>query len=211
MASMFVKVCGLKTQADVATAVQAGASAVGFVLSESVREVDPATARRLAAEVPPHVLTVGVVSGVPAAEAGRMCVEAGLGALQLHGRYFRADFDAVRDLPLRLIRAVNLKTDVAPHESAGARTVGTYGEEFLLLDSPVAGSGVQWDVSVLRTRGISGQWVLAGGLNPGNVADAIAAADPWGVDVSSGVESSRGVKDPGLIRDFLAAALSARP
>jgi phosphoribosylanthranilate isomerase len=211
MAPMFVKVCGLKTEADVAAAVQAGASAVGFVLGESVRKVDPDTARRLAAEVPPHVLAVGVVSGVPAAEAGRMCVEAGLGALQLHGRYARTDFDEVRDLPLRLIRAINLETDVTPEELPAASVVGGYGEEYLLLDSPVAGSGQRWDVSGLKALGVSGQWVLAGGLNPGNVAEAIAAADPWGVDVSSGVESSRGVKDQRLIRDFLAAALSARP
>jgi phosphoribosylanthranilate isomerase len=74
------------------------------------------------------------------------------------------------------------------------------------VDAPRAGSGVEWDYGVMAGRGLSGPWLLAGGLTPANVASAIAAASPWGVDVSSGVETAPGEKDATLIREFLAAA-----
>ena len=74
------------------------------------------------------------------------------------------------------------------------------------LDAPLAGSGHRWDLSALADQRPEGRWLLAGGLAPDNVAAAIHQASPWGVDVSSGVESSRGVKDPELIRKFVAAA-----
>lgn len=194
---MFVKVCGLRTEDDVATAVDAGADAVGFVFAESARRVEVDVARRLISGVPAHVLTVGVFLGVSAAEAGEVAQEAGVGAVQLHGDYPPEAFAELAGM--RLIRATTLRddTDLA---------VGAYGEEMLLLDSPVAGSGERWDLGLLAHERPQGHWLLAGGLNPGNVAAAIAGARPWGVDVSSGVESSRGVKDHGLIREFVKAA-----
>ncbi|MFE0462488.1 phosphoribosylanthranilate isomerase [Kitasatospora sp. NPDC058965] len=200
---MFIKVCGVRTPGDVAAVVEAGADAIGFVLTESARRLDPAEARELAAAVPPEILTVAVTAGVPAAEAGRLALAAGVRALQLHGDYPREAFAELADLPLRLVRATALTpgTDLA---------VGAYGEEFLLLDAPVAGSGTRWDLSLLDGNRPTGPWMLAGGLTPDNVAAAIAAADPWGVDVSSGVESSRGVKDHRLIHAFVASARAAK-
>jgi phosphoribosylanthranilate isomerase len=200
--AMFVKVCGLRTEADVAIAVSAGADAVGFVLTESVRRVGPDVARRLLAEVPPHVLTVGVFSGIAAREVGGLALEAGVGAVQLHGYYPRAAFKELGGLPVRLVRATTLTADTDVR-------VGAYGEDMLLLDSPVAGSGQRWDLSMLDRIRPEGHWLLAGGMTAGNVASAINAARPWGVDVSSGVESSRGVKDHRLIRDFVSAARAA--
>ncbi|RKT54825.1 phosphoribosylanthranilate isomerase [Saccharothrix australiensis] len=196
---MYVKLCGLRTTADVATAVDAGADAVGFVFSPSARQVDPATAGRLVREVPPHVLSIGVFSGVPAAEVRRLAVESGVGAVQLHGAYPKAAFDEVSTSGLPLVRAVALTpgTDVR---------VGAHGEEMLLLDSPVPGSGERWDLTALDGARPEGRWLLAGGLGVRNVAEAVARARPWGVDVSSGIESSRGVKDHGLMREFVAAA-----
>jgi phosphoribosylanthranilate isomerase len=196
---MFVKICGLKTDADVATAVSAGADAVGFVLTESVRRVNATTASAFAASVPPGVLTVAVVSGIPASEAAWLATEAGLAAVQLHGDYPLEAFEELAALPVRLVRATSLTigTDV--------RT-GAYGEDMLLLDAPVPGSGKRWDLAPLGARRPQGRWLLAGGLDAGNVAQAIAAARPWGVDVSSGVESTRGVKDHGLVRAFVSAA-----
>ncbi|MBB5868738.1 phosphoribosylanthranilate isomerase [Allocatelliglobosispora scoriae] len=199
---MFVKVCGVRTEGDVATAVDAGADAIGFVLTDSVRRVEPGEARLLAAAVPPEVLTVGVVSGIPAAEAARLALAAGVAALQLHGDYPRSAFEELAGLPFRLIRATTLGADTDVR-------VGAYGEELLLLDSPVAGSGERWDLSLLGAARPQGRWLLAGGLRPDNVAEAVTAARPWGVDVSSGVESTRGVKDHGLIRLFVATARSA--
>lgn len=196
---MFVKLCGLRTEADVAVAVDTGADAVGFVLTTSPRQIDVDLARRLVAEVPPHVLTVAVVRGITAAEAGELAVQTGVRALQLHGDYPKAAFDELAGQPFELIRATALGPDT------DVRT-GAFGEELLLIDSPVAGSGEQWDITRLADRRPSGKWVLAGGLAPETVAGAIGVAQPWGVDVSSGIESSRGVKDHGRMREFVAAA-----
>lgn len=194
---MFVKVCGLKTAADVEAAVDGGADAIGFVFARSPREVSPELARRLAEGIPESVLTVGVFKDVPAARAAEVAAAAGVAAVQLHGDYPREAFDAFPDH--RLVRATHLRPDTELR-------VGAYGEEMLLLDSATAGSGERWDFADVALP--TGRWLLAGGLTPANVAAAVTEAAPWGVDVSSGVESSRGVKDPALIRDFLAAAKS---
>ncbi|MEV0678787.1 phosphoribosylanthranilate isomerase [Actinosynnema sp. NPDC050436] len=196
---MYVKLCGLRTHADVEVAAEVGADAVGFVLSASPRRVDAGTARRLVREVPAGVLTVGVFRGVPAAEVLRVAVDAGVAAVQLHGEYPKEAFDEVATAGTRLVRAVTLTagTDVR---------VGAYGEDLLLLDSPEAGSGHRWDLAALDGARPEGPWLLAGGLDVANVAEAVAQARPWGVDVSSGIESSRGVKDHGRMREFVAAA-----
>ncbi|WP_053732544.1 phosphoribosylanthranilate isomerase [Nocardia sp. NRRL S-836] len=196
---MFVKLCGLRTEADVAVAVETGADAVGFVLTASPRQIDVDLARRLVAAVPEHVLSVAVVRGIPAAEAGELALRAGVRALQLHGDYPKESFDQLGGQPFSLVRATALGPDT------DLRT-GAFGEELLLIDSPVAGSGEQWDVTRLAERRPEGNWVLAGGLSPENVAEAVGVARPWGVDVSSGIESSRGVKDHGRMREFVAVA-----
>lgn len=196
---MFVKLCGLRTESDVAVAVEAGADAVGFVLTASPRQIDAGLARSLVAQVPAHVLTVAVVRGISPAEAGELALRTGVRALQLHGDYPKTAFDELAHHPFQLVRATALGpgTDV--------RT-GAFGEELLLIDSPVAGSGEQWDITRLQDNPPTGTWVLAGGLSPETVAGAIGVARPWGVDVSSGIESSRGVKDHGRMREFVAAA-----
>ncbi|MFI6099390.1 phosphoribosylanthranilate isomerase [Lentzea sp. NPDC051213] len=196
---MFVKLCGLRTESDVAVAVEVGADAVGFVLTTSPRQIDVDLARELVSSVPAHVLTVAVVRGITAAAAGEMALKTGVQALQLHGDYPREAFDELADQPFKLVRATALGPDT------DVRT-GAFGEELLLIDSPVAGSGKQWDITRLAERRPEGKWVLAGGLAPETVAGAIAVARPWGVDVSSGIESSRGVKDHGRMREFVAAA-----
>ncbi|MGW6916459.1 phosphoribosylanthranilate isomerase [Kitasatospora sp. NPDC054939] len=196
---MFVKICGLSTAADVATAVAAGADAVGFVLTESPRRVAPELVRELVAAVPEEVLTVAVFREEPA-EYVRAAVRAsGVRAAQLHGNHPPAAFAELADLGLPLIRATSAA-------AAAGSDCGDFGEELLLLDSPVPGSGEAWDWSELGARPPAGRWMLAGGLHPANVGAAIAAARPWGVDVSSGVEARRGVKDPALITEFVRAA-----
>ena len=196
---MFVKLCGLRTESDVAVAVETGADAVGFVLTTSPRQIDVDLAGRLVADVPDDVLTVAVVRGITASEAGAMALKTGVKALQLHGDYPKEAFDELADLPFQLVRATALGPDT------DVRT-GAFGEELLLIDSPVAGSGEQWDITRLREKRPEGKWVLAGGLDPETVGTAIGVAQPWGVDVSSGIESSRGVKDHGRMRAFVAAA-----
>lgn len=199
---MFVKVCGLSTADDVRAAVDAGADAVGFVLHpHSPRYVEPSTARELVAGVPEYVLSVVVVADHAAGDAARITHELGADVLQLHGRYGPDDFATAVRWPIRLWRATSLADDPDLH-------VGRYGEDVLLLDSPRAGSGETWDVEALDERP-DGDWLLAGGLDPDNVGTAVRRVRPWGVDVSSGVESARGVKDHGRIAAFVAAARSA--
>ncbi|MEU3164743.1 phosphoribosylanthranilate isomerase [Streptosporangium sp. NPDC006930] len=193
---MYVKICGLREPGHVTAAVEAGADAIGFVLTRSSRRVTPALARELASAVPPHVLTVGVFAGEPSEEVRAATLEAGLRAVQLHGDHPHEDFTALKDLGVTLVRAGTASTDLR---------CGALDEDLLIVDAPRPGSGEPWDWAAVRGRP-AGRWMLAGGLAPSNVAEAIAAARPWGVDVSSGVEVAPGVKDPGLIRDFITAA-----
>ncbi|MGN9844091.1 phosphoribosylanthranilate isomerase [Nonomuraea sp. H19] len=197
---MYVKICGLSEPAHVAAAVEAGADAIGFVMTRSPRRVEPERAAELAALVPDRVLTVGVFRGEDPETVRAAALASGVRAIQLHGRHPHGDFTALKDLGVVLVRAVDAAADLR---------CGAYDEDLLLVDAPHAGSGQPWDWAAVRGRP-SGRWLLAGGLGPANVAEAIAAADPWGVDVSSGVELSPGVKDPALIRAFLEAVRRAR-
>ncbi|MCX5170368.1 phosphoribosylanthranilate isomerase [Streptomyces antibioticus] len=195
---LFVKICGLKTERDVDTAVESGADAVGFVFSASPRRIDPATAARLCRRVPEHVLTVGVFRDEPLADVRSVAAEAGIRAVQLHGSEGREYYDDLGAGGWTLIRAAAFG-DTVPR-------CGEMGEDLLLLDAPVPGSGVAWDWSGGPAPAPGEKWLLAGGLTPENVRAAVDAARPWGVDVSSGVEATRGVKDPALIRTFVAVA-----
>ncbi|CAI3804633.1 phosphoribosylanthranilate isomerase [Pseudarthrobacter sp. MM222] len=200
---MFVKVCGLSTPESVLAAVAAGADAVGFVLTPSPREVPPARARELLAHVPDGVAAVGVFRHEPAVDAVALARAAGLAWVQLHGDRTPADVCTVHDAGLKVIRAVTME--------AGKEAFDSWGEELLLIDAAVPGSGEAWDYASVRAKGLSGRdWLLAGGLDSANVADAAGQAGAWGVDVSSGVESTRGVKDLAKIRDFVNAAKSAQ-
>jgi phosphoribosylanthranilate isomerase len=199
---VFVKICGLRTARDIAAAVGAGADAVGFVLTDSPRQVAPSVVRGLVEEVPEGVLTVAVFTDEPLERVRRDALAAGVGSVQLHGGHPPAAFAQLRDLGLNLVRAT------AASRAQGA-SCGDFGEDLLILDSPKPGSGEPWDWAALGAAPPSGNWMLAGGLAPGNVAEAIGAARPWGVDVSSGVELRRGVKDPALIAEFVRSAKAA--
>lgn len=198
---MFVKVCGLSTLESVRLAVESGADALGFVLTRSPREVTPAQVRELLDQVPAGVPAVGVFRHESATSAVAVARAAGLAWVQLHGERSPADVQIVHDAGLKIIRAVTM--------SAPAAAFGSWGEELLLVDAAVPGSGEAWDYSLVRDNGLGQRnWLLAGGLDPVNVARAAALAGAWGVDVSSGVESSRGVKDLAKIRAFVSAAKS---
>ena len=196
---MFVKVCGLSTAESVREAAAAGADAVGFVLTKSPREVTPALARDLLAHVPAGTPAVGVFRHEPVADAIAVARDTGLEWIQLHGERTPEDVQTAHDAGMKVIRAVTM--------GAAAEAFDNWGEELLLIDAAVPGSGEVWDYSSVQARGLSGRnWLLAGGLDPVNVARAAKEAGAWGVDVSSGVESSRGVKDLAKVRAFVLAA-----
>jgi phosphoribosylanthranilate isomerase len=204
---LWVKICGLSTPEAVEAAVESGADAVGFVLAPgSPRTVGAglaaglvAAARDAAARVGREVETVAVVRDQTLEEVATLAREAGVDTVQLHGDEPDATADALREAGFRVIRAL----------SAGEYTrrtaAGWSSPDRLLLDAAVPGSGERFSEDELGAAP-AGFWALAGGLSPHNVGEAVAALRPGGVDVSSGVESSRGVKDLGLIRAFIQAA-----
>ena len=160
---MFVKVCGLSTPESVRSAAEAGADAVGFVLTRSPREVTPDQVRGLLPHVPPGLAAVGVFRHEPAADAVARAREAGLAWVQLHGDRSPADVRTVHDAGMKLIRAVTMGADPEAFEH--------WGEELLLIDAAVPGSGEAWDYGSVRAKALAGRkWLLAGGLDPANVA-----------------------------------------
>lgn len=200
---MYVKICGLRDREMADHAIASGADAVGAVLSpRSPRHATQAQAAEVAAAARAAgidgVLVTNTLSAVDAATTAR---DLGFTVLQLHGDYTAADVAAATSILPRVWRA----TSLARHPDLRAAELG---EERLLLDAATPGSGDAWDTRALDRARVGDAWILAGGLSPDNVAAAILDTDPWGVDVSSGVESSPGVKDPARIARFITAARS---
>lgn len=198
-----VKVCGLTRAADIAVALEAGAEALGFVFHPaSPRSIEPATAARLVASVPPEVLTVAVVVDLEAAAAGELLASTGLRCLQLCGAQRPDDW---RDFPRPLLRRLGV-------EAAAVQELGKWASiaAGFVLDHPASagGSGLPVDPEIAVDLARRAPCLLAGGLDPENVADAIRAVRPRGVDASSRLESSPGQKDPTRVRDFVRSALS---
>lgn len=198
---MYVKICGLRTADHARAAVDAGARAVGVVINRnSSRRATEAEAVSVVEAVAGRADAVLVVNDMDAVEAAETAVRLGFDVLQLHGRaYGESDFTAARAVIGRVWRATSLDADPS-------LDVGAWGEEVLLLDAPEPGSGERWNWTDLADRAPTGHWLVAGGLDPTNVAEAVALTRPWGVDVSSGVETEPGEKSTQLIRDFVAAA-----
>jgi phosphoribosylanthranilate isomerase len=195
---VFVKICGLRTAEAVRAAIEAGADAVGFVFAPSPRQVTAAEAARLAEAVPAGILRVAVMRHPTVAEWATVAELARPDWLQTDA----ADFAGLR-LPAD-VEALPVYRDLPALDSAalGRETRAL----FEAADSGV-GSAPDWE----RARRLAGltRLVLAGGLHPGNVADAVRRVRPWGVDVSSGVESGRGIKDPAKIAAFVEAVRRA--
>jgi len=200
---MYIKICGLQTAETVDAAVQAGAHAVGFVFAPgSPRTVSAAMAAQLGREVPRDIETVGVFRNQPLDEVLATARAAELSTVQLHGNETLADTARLREEGFSTLRAFSAECYNAldPAEKLA------WESERILLDAVEPGAGVAFDAGLLGGGAPNGFWLLAGGLNPGNVGALVASLRPNGVDVSSGVESSRGVKDAGLIRAFIDAA-----
>jgi phosphoribosylanthranilate isomerase len=198
-----IKVCGMTRLEDALDAVAAGVDAVGFNFwPGSKRHVDVARAREIVGALPGGVLRVGVFVRATPEEVRATVGEVGLDAVQLHGDEDPAEH-ADANVPLWQVLRI---------ESALPASVSPRAAE-LLLDAKVegyGGSGRSFDWSLARgARRFGLPFWLAGGLTPSNVAEAIRRAEPTGVDVASGVESRPGVKDPALVRAFVAAVRAA--
>lgn len=203
MQGMYIKICGLQTAETVAAAVDAGADAIGFVFSPgSPRTITAALAAELGRKVPAGVETVGVFRNQPLDEVLDIARKAAVSTVQLHGNESLADMAAVQVAGFRTLRAFSADA----YNNLSGEEKRAWAAERILLDAVEPGAGVTFDAALLTDGTPEGFWLLAGGLNPANVAAGAAAMKPAGVDVSSGVESSRGVKDSNLIRDFIRAA-----
>lgn len=190
---MLVKICGITRPEDAEAAAQAGAAAVGFIFwPESPRYVDPFRARAIAARLPPFVTTVGVFVNQAADYIMGVASLVRLGAVQLHGDETP---DAGAALPLPVIKAITL---------GDARLATWPARTTILLDAhdPVrrGGTGQTIDWNAAAAVAAQRRTLLAGGLTPENVREAVTRVRPFGIDVSSGVERAPGIKDPERIR-----------
>jgi phosphoribosylanthranilate isomerase len=208
---LLVKICGITTPEDARLAVDAGADAVGFVFwFMSPRKVDPARAAAIVRELPAPVLRVGVFVDAPRDEMLRICDEVGLDLLQLHGE---EPLEALVDPPRPALKAVRVGKQFAPEEALryASRAAGLVVDTRLPGETQLpGGTGVPFDWSLVA--GLAdrvGFLMLAGGLSPENVAQAVRAVRPHAVDVSSGVERMPGRKDPARVRAFVEAARAA--
>jgi phosphoribosylanthranilate isomerase len=202
-----VKICGLHRHEDALLAAELGAAAVGFVFwPGSPRWIDPYRARDIVAALPPYVTAIGVFVDQPPEYVAGVAGLVKLGAVQLHGQELPASYPRK---PIRIIKAVAVREDfdlVTQLKAVPDRAT-------VLLDAhdPVrrggTGTTIDWTLAAAAAR--LRRVILSGGLNADNVSDAIRQVHPYAVDVSSGVESAPGVKDPDKLRAFFQAVQTA--
>ena len=201
-----VKICGIRRRDDALVAVDAGATMLGFVFAPSSRRVTPEEARAIIHDVCAHanVRSVGVFVNAPLEEMNRLAEVCGLDYVQLSGDEPEAACAAV-ERPV--IKALHVSTDTSTEFLA--TRIKASSADIVMLDTARAGSyggtGESFDWTAIPP--LDRPVLLAGGLHAGNVAAALTAIQPWGVDVSSGVETNCW-KDPAKIRAFLRAAMS---
>lgn len=196
------KICGITRVEDALAAVEAGADAIGLVFyAKSPRVVDIEQAKAIVAALPPFVTSVGLFVDMPRAELQALLREVPLDLLQFHGDESPADCEGFTRPYIKALR-VRADQDVA-------RMMAPYGGACgILLDTFVegvpGGTGAAFDWSLVP-REAGKPIILAGGLTPDNVAQAIAQVRPYAVDVSGGVEAAKGIKDAGKVQAFLLA------
>jgi phosphoribosylanthranilate isomerase len=207
-----VKICGITRLEDAELAAELGAWAVGFLLwPQSKRHVEPGVAAGIARVVRRRIELVGVFVNQPLDDIARAVDSIGLTHVQLHGDEGPSFCQAVHQRTgAKVIKAARIA------HAADLKDMDRFHTDLHLLDTPAApgefgGTGKTWDWGLLKQRRNRIPFLLAGGLNPDNVADAITTANPWGIDVSSGVESAPGVKDAEKLRALFAVVDELAP
>src|SRR3954454_877448 len=202
---MHVKICGITRAEDAELAASLGAWGIGFILwPGSKRHADPAVAAGIARVMRRKLDLVGVFVNQPLDEIAGLVDVLGLTHVQLHGDEGPSFCTAVHQRTgAKVIKAARIG------HAADLRDIDRFHTDYHLLDTAAkgayGGTGETWDWSLLKQRRNKIPVILAGGLNPDNVAEAIAQAQPWGIDVSSGVEAAYGIKDPEKLRALFAA------
>ncbi len=194
----WVKICGMTNVEDALEAASLGVDALGFIFAPSPRRVEPSAAREMIRQLPPSVLKVGVFVNEALAEVLRLVDYCGLHMVQFHGQ---ETSDYCRQMPMPVIKALRMKS----RESL--RAMEEYAFASILLDawSPhrAGGTGESFCWQWVREAGPQRNFILSGGLNPGNVFRAICQVRPSGVDVCSGVERRPGKKEKEKMREFI--------
>ena len=231
-----IKVCGITREEDLRAAVAAGVDAVGFVFyPKSPRLVSAARARALIDLLPPFVTAVGLFVNEDAAAVQRIASESGLQLLQFHGDE-TPEYCAQFGVPAGALAGKLASTSISTSIGAQTGAQGTlpyikaarmtpqldlikFRDQFkdargILLDAFVEGYGgggevFDWSLIPVQAAGQDARFVVSGGLRPSNVGGAIKALRPYGVDVSSGVEVAKGIKDAALISQFVSAVRAA--
>ena len=208
----WIKICGTTCLEDALMSVAAGADALGFIFAPSKRRVSPEQAQQIISELPREVERIGVFMNRTAADIANVVTEVELTGIQMHGNDIPEEVynslpNARRD-SMRKIKTVLVQqgSELRLDGDAGAPGI----VDAWLLDSG-AGSGKTFDWQAARAQlgERQGRFIVAGGLTPENVADAIRAFKPWGVDVVTGVEREPGRKDPEKLKAFVAAVRRA--
>jgi phosphoribosylanthranilate isomerase len=201
-----VKICGITNLEDALFAAECGADALGFVFfDESPRYIDPVKAGEIVDALPPFISTVGVFADANENFVKHAVNESGVGILQFHGSE-GPDYCSSFGMPYLKafkIRGMESLDALKDYRDAAAFLLDTYSEK------EMGGTGVafNWDIAVAAKP--FGRIILAGGLTPENVAEAVRKVVPYAVDVSSGVEAVKGKKDPEAVRKFISAARAA--
>ena len=203
---MFIKICGITRLEDALLAAQLGADALGFNFwPGSKRYIEPDAARAIIERLPPFVTAVGLFVNQPPTHVLATAAQSGVAVVQLHGDEPPQDCNGY---PIPVFKAFRM----AGPESLAA--IDRYRVQACLLDAPSAGfggSGAVFDWALARQVSARRIIILAGGLTPENVAEAVRAVRPWAVDVASGVETSPGVKDPDKLARFIANSRKETP
>ncbi len=213
---MRVKVCGITNAADAASAVEAGADAIGLNFATGPRRIDVAVAGEIVREIPPFVTVVALFVDDRRERIGMVCEQLGIHTVQLHGSEsveYVAGLSHLNVIKAFRVANANFATDVRPYVAECPWLRGVLLDAYVPTAPGGTGRTFCWEwVETARSRGQTDGWppiILAGGLTAENVADAIGVVRPYAVDVASGVEAEPGKKDPEKVAAFIANAKAA--
>jgi phosphoribosylanthranilate isomerase len=208
----WIKICGTTSLEDALNSIEAGANALGFIFAPSKRRVSVEQAQRIISQLPSEVERIGVFMDSSAAEIASVIKAVELTGIQMHGdespAAVYAELPSARRDTMRKIKAIIIQSGQEFGFDRHGEASGLV--DAWLLDSG-AGSGKTFDWQIARKRfdDRQGHFIVAGGLTPENVSDAIRTFRPWGVDVVTGVEREPGRKDPEKLKAFIAAVRRA--
>ncbi len=193
-----IKICGMTNQADIETAVGLNVDALGFILAKSPRQVTLNQARDLTARLPPFIDAVAVVVNPDKDELAEIVSSRIFTAIQFHGS---EDLESLEDIPLKVIKAISIS------DQSDLKIINRYQDQadYLLFDTKIGdrtgGTGESFDWSLLEQTSFNQNYILAGGLGPDNIREALNRLKPAAVDLNSRLEISPGKKDPELMKE----------